>query len=222
MLVASSQPEPPLSLSLPQDEEDAKESHDDDDRVQLTSAIMSIVARLDNDCKHVSQVNKSQIPASLQYLLAVELSTTTFSTLLSLVEDLAANYYSFQQFPPVVVTYVEEEEDDEEEEKKKEKESKNRGREKQGMTSSSKTKKTKKMKKEVSPKQRRAELRMMAFLVCLRLLRINLEHLVEWNVDPKECGFAEEEASLSHSSLPAVSPPPPRCLTPSLPCLPSP
>jgi hypothetical protein len=29
-------------------------------------------------------------------------------------------------------------------------------------------------------------LRLFAFLVCLRLLKVNISHLVQWNVDPKE------------------------------------
>ena len=30
------------------------------------------------------------------------------------------------------------------------------------------------------------ELRMFAFVVCLRLLRINIQHLVGWKIDPTE------------------------------------
>lgn len=39
------------------------------------------------------------------------------------------------------------------------------------------------------------ELRMFAFVICLRLLRINIAHLVAWKVDPAECGFVDQETT---------------------------
>lgn len=40
-----------------------------------------------------------------------------------------------------------------------------------------------------------SEIRLYALLVCLRLLRVNISHLVAWNVAPTECGFRAESAT---------------------------
>ena len=52
------------------------------------------------------------------------------------------------------------------------------------------------------PKQKLSEdaeaerdLRMFAFLTVLRLLRINMSHLVQWKIDPAECGFIDKHVA---------------------------
>ena len=118
------------------------DDHDNDDvpMVDLNAVVACILHKLDADCRHANQVNTKKIPPSLQYLFAVELCPSTFSSLLALISQLSSDYLS-----------------------------------------------NKKINKDY---EHVFQLRLMSFIVALNLLRVNVAHMVKWNVNPSECGFS--------------------------------
>jgi len=184
---------------LPDDQKDKKDEKtsppmpvlDDDeyeydpDSVDTNVTIMAILSRLNEDCQHLNRVNVFNIPPSLQYLLAVDISADTFVTLLEIIEGLSKQYFNKDQ---------------------KQSTTKNTS----SSSSSSSSEKTESEKEK--------ELRLFAFIVCLRLLRINTQHLIEWNVDPNECLFGLKSPFKKKDSLikRALSPSPSSPSSPSL------
>jgi len=114
------------------------------DLVSPNVVAANILSRLDSECRFVKHVNSSIVPKNLQYLLAVDISKTTFINLLELAEGLTREYFSTKADPDPVRD---------------------------------------------TANSNLHQLRMFALLTCLRLLRINIMHLVHWRVDPVECGF---------------------------------
>src|SRR5690606_14859836 len=83
-------------LSVDENEQqDDSEFEYDLNSVDTASALMCILARLQDDTTR-SRVNKSNIPATLTYLLSIDLREETFSHLLSLLEGFAQDFYSSQ------------------------------------------------------------------------------------------------------------------------------
>jgi hypothetical protein len=68
----------------------------EDDAVDVTVAICTILSRLNADCDLLSQPDAQDVPNSLCLPLAVELSKPTFNNLLELVELLSADFYAPQ------------------------------------------------------------------------------------------------------------------------------
>lgn len=125
---------PSLSSTAPAD---TKLPHDPD-TLGLGATITAIMGRLDEDCNVVSQMQVAKASSNLTFLMAVDMSSSTFEHLLVLLENLSKLYLN-----PL-----------------------------ENVTGSA----------HLEPEPRQALLNFV-FYTCLRLLRINIEHMVAWNVE---------------------------------------